>query len=482
MTIHFTSLTIAEARTLLDAGKVTARELATESLRLAKELQSTTNAYAEIFDDALTLADKADMMIRDGKASPLTGIPVAIKDNMLYEGHEAASGSKILFGYRSTYSSTVVAKLLSQGAVIIGRTNMDEFAMGSSTESCAYGPVKNPIDTSRIPGGSSGGAAAALVSGTVLGTYGSDTGGSIRQPAALTGCYGLKPTYGRVSRYGLMSLASSFDQIGPFAKSIEDLRVLFHAVKGEDVMDATTASEELARPKRIRDDGAKLSIGVPEEFILLDGIDPDVREQFQNTVEALRSAGHRIVPIKLPSLPRALSVYYIIQPAESSSNLARYDGIRYGYSAIGERLIDVYHKTRKEGFGREVRRRILLGTYVLSAGYYDAYYNKAVAVRAQIRRELEEAFQDVDVIATPTTPKPAWKIGEKITDPLTMYLEDIFTVPANIAGVPGISVPGGEVERDGITLPLGIQFMAAHFDEDALFAAGTAVASIHHAR
>ncbi len=482
MTFHFPSLTISEARALLDSGKVTSRSLTEESLRLARELQSTTNAYAEIFDDALELADKADVMIQAGKAGPLTGIPIAIKDNMLYQGHEAASGSKILFGYTSTYSATSVSRLLDAGAVIIGRTNMDEFAMGSSTESCAYGPVKHPLDPSRIPGGSSGGAAAALVSGTVLGTYGSDTGGSIRQPAALTGCFGLKPTYGRVSRYGLMSLASSFDQIGPFAKTIEDLRILFDAVKGHDAMDATSASENLAVPARIRENGKPLTIGVPEAFLTLDGMDEDVRTAFQETLDGLTQMGHQVVPIALPSLARALSVYYIIQPAESSSNLARYDGIRYGHSIPSERLLDVYQKTRMEGFGKEVRRRILLGTYVLSAGYYDAYYNKAVAVRAQIRRELEEAFATVDVIATPTTPKPAWKLGEKITDPLTMYLEDIFTVPANIAGVPALSAPSGTVVRDGVSLPVGIQFMALHFDEEALFSVGKAVASLTHGR
>ncbi len=474
MNIDPTTLTIRAAGEALRNKEYSAVELTEAVLVHAKKENVTINAYAEFFDDALEQAKHADELLKNGKGTPLTGIPLGIKDNMLMKGKLATSGSKILEGHRGVYDSTVVAKLKEAGAVIIGRTNMDEFAMGSSSETCAYGPVKNPIDPTRVPGGSSGGSAAAVAMGGALGTLGSDTGGSIRQPASLTGIVGLKPTYGAVSRYGLMAMASSLDQIGPFAKTVDDAEILFHAIEGFDQMDSTSVPNE--HPLRTK--GAlkeKLTIGVPESFIAMDGIDEDVRANFRATLEALKKEGHTIKQIELPSLPYALSVYYVLMPAEVSSNLARFDGIRYGLSVEAEKLIDVYMKTRGEGFGKEVRRRILLGTYVLSAGYYDAYYNKAVAVRRTITRELEEAFKGVDVIATPTSPVPAFKLGEKTDDPLQMYLADIFTVPANIASIPGISVPSGTVVRDGANLPVGIQFMAARFNEEALFAAGKSV-------
>lgn len=477
MTIDTHTLTIAQAHADLLAKKYSAKELTEAVLLEAKKRNTETNAYAEIFADAIAQAELADKIITEGRATALTGIPIAIKDNMLFKDHTSASGSKMLMNYVSVYDATAVAKLKAQGAVIIGRANMDEFAMGSTTENCAYGPVKNPHDLSRVPGGSSGGSAAAVASGAALGSLGSDTGGSIRQPAALCGVVGLKPTYGAVSRYGLMAMASSLDQIGPFAKTVEDAELLFRAIAGHDPMDSTSVPDvHPARKIFVKKD--KLTIGIPESFVSLDGIDSDVRENFRRTIEALKNAGHTIKSIELPSLPHALAVYYVIQPAETSANLARYDGIRYGLSNTAEKLIDVYKKSRGEGFGKEVRRRILLGTYMLSAGYYDAYYNKANAVRRMITKEFEHAFEGVDVIALPTTTSPAFKIGEMTADPIKMYLQDIFTVPANIAGIPAISLPSGSVVRDGVSLPIGIQFMAAPFAEDHLFVAGRAVEGV----
>ncbi len=478
MPINLKTITIKKAQDALRNGEYTSHALTEAVLTEAKKKNPEINAYAEIFDDAMQCADEADKKIKLGQALPLTGIPVAIKDNMLYRGHESTSGSKILRGHIATYSGMAVEKLLAQDAVIVGRTNMDEFAMGSSSETCAYGIVKNPVDITRIPGGSSGGAAAALKMDGALGTFGSDTGGSIRQPASLTGLVGLKPTYGAVSRSGLMALASSFDQIGPFGKTVGDAKILFDAIAGHDPMDSTTvpAHHDL-RKQSIKKE--QLTIGVPEAFIAMDGIDDDVRVRFRETIAELKRMGHTVVSVDLPLLPKALAVYYIIQPAEASANLARFDGIRYGFSKDAERLIDVYRQSRGEGFGKEVRRRILLGTYVLSTGYYDAYYNKAVAVRRQITSELDDVFQKVDAIATPTTPSPAWKLGAKSADPIKMYLEDIFTVPANIAGIPALSVPSGVVVRGGASLPLGIQFMGAHFQEDTLFQIGKSVEKIY---
>ncbi|MDO8520577.1 MAG: Asp-tRNA(Asn)/Glu-tRNA(Gln) amidotransferase subunit GatA [bacterium] len=474
MNIDPLTLTITEAGRALRAKEYTAKELTEAVFSRAKEQNPTLNAYAELFDDAIDSAEHADRMLAEGRGTELTGIPIAIKDNMLVQGKISASGSKILMNHRGVYDSTVVGKLKAVGAVVLGRTNMDEFAMGSSSETCAYGPVKNPHDVTRVPGGSSGGSAAAVASGGALGALGSDTGGSIRQPAALCGVVGLKPTYGAVSRYGLMAMASSLDQIGSFAKTVEDAETLFRAIAGEDPMDSTSVPDKL----RTTDYGLrtkKLTIGVPESFIAMDGLDPDVRENFLKTIEKLKDDGHKVQPVELPSLPHALAVYYVLMPAEVSANLARYDGVRYGFSKEAEKLIDVYRESRGLGFGKEVRRRILLGTYVLSAGYYDAYYNKAVAVRRVITEELMRAFADVDVIATPTSPSPAFKLGEKAADPLKMYLEDIFTVPGNIAGIPGISVPSGKVSRGDKSLPVGIQFMAAPFREDTLFAIGKEV-------
>ena len=471
MSIDISTLTISDAAKALRAKTFTAVELTSRVLEEANAKNPDINAYREIFDDAIEMAKIADVMFANGNAKPLTGIPLAIKDNMLYKGHESTSGSKILQGHIATYNGTAVERIIASGAVIIGRTNMDEFAMGSSTETCAYGIVKNPLDTGRVPGGSSGGAAAALAMRGALGSYGSDTGGSIRQPAAFCGLVGLKPTYGAVSRYGLMSLASSFDQIGPFGRTVADTKLLYDAIAGHDPMDSTSVPEgHTLRKQQTKKE--KLTIGIPESLVAMDGIDDDVRANFRAQIDALKARGHIIKTVELPSLAHSLAVYYIIMPAEASSNLARFDGIRYGFSKEAEKLLQVYMGSRGEGFGKEVRRRILLGTYVLSAGYYDAYYNKAVAVRRIIQGDLNRAFTEVDVIATPTALSPAFKIGEKTSDPLKMYLEDIFTVTANIAGIPGISIPSGVVTREGKALPVGIQFMASAFQEETLFQIG----------
>lgn len=471
MEIKLSTLTIGGASEDLAKKRYSASDLAESALHHAKKVNAETNAFAEFFSDVMVQAKMADKMIAEGKAGPLTGIPLAIKDNMLKKGEICASGSNILRNYRAVYSGTVVELLARAGAVILGRTNMDEFAMGSSSETCTYGPVRNPADLSRVPGGSSGGSAVAVASHATLGSFGSDTGGSIRQPAALCGVVGLKPTYGAVSRYGLMSLASSLDQIGPFARTVADAEILFRAITSYDEKDST--SVPIDHPLRKHPPvPKKLRIGIPEVFVGMDGIDDDVRENFRATMKRLTDAGHTLETIELPLAPKALPVYYIIQPAEASANLARYDGIRYGLSKDAEKLMDVYRGTRGEGFGKEVRRRILLGTYVLSAGYYDAYYNKANAVRKLITDELLARLRDVDVIATPTTTSPAFKLGEFSADPIKMYLEDIFTVPGNISGLPGISVPTGTVTRDGVSLPVGTQFMSAPFSEDKLFAIG----------
>ncbi len=464
--IDLRTLSIAQARKDLDEKKYSAVTLAEASLKMIADNDSTVGAFLEVYSDVLEQAARADAMIASGDIHPLTGIPIALKDNILRKGFLATASSKILEGYVASYSSTVVDKLTAQGAVLVGRTNCDEFAMGSSTENSAYKKTTNPRDSNRVPGGSSGGSAAAVAAGMVLGSYGSDTGGSIRQPASFCGVVGLKPTYGSVSRYGLIAMGSSLDVIGPFAKTIEDTKILFDAVRGSDDMDHTTipdyaSQEEVAVSK-------PLTIGVPRAFIK-NGLSAEATNVFENALNSLVAKGHTIVDIDLPTAPKSLAVYYIIMPAEVSTNLSRFDGIRYGLHVEGKDGIDDFIQTRTKGFGNEVRRRILLGAYVLSSGYYDAYYAKAVAVRNQIKKEFIDAFSKVDVIATPTTPGPAFAFGEKTNDPLSMYLEDIFTVPANIAGIPGISIPSGEVNVGGVALPLGIQFLAAHTNESHLF-------------
>lgn len=461
------SLTIKQAHDLLIAKKMSVLELAEAVLKEAENSRDL-NAYLEIFGDVRAQAEVAQKMIDGGKATLLTGIPLAMKDNILIKGKIASASSKMLEHYCATYDATVTKKLRDAGAIFVGRTNMDEFAMGGSTENSAFGVTKNPHDKTRVPGGSSGGSAAVMAAGAALGALGSDTGGSIRQPAAFCGVVGLKPTYGSVSRSGLMAMASSLDQIGPFSKTVEDAKIIFDVIKGHDPLDSTAYSDTLAQ---VENKKPKI-IGVPVDFVRAKGVDPRVLESFEKSLEQLKEAGYEVRDISLPSLAYGLSVYYILMPAEVSSNLARLDGVRYGYHADGATLLEDYERSRGEGFGREVRRRILLGTYVLSSGYYDAYYGRANAVREMLKQDLAKAFEGVDIIATPTTPTPAFKIGEKSNDPLQMYLADIFTVPVNIAGVPAISVPSAFVEEGESKLPLGIQFIAPHFGEEALFTVG----------
>lgn len=460
------NLTIAKARILLDEKKITAVELAEAYIERARTKNKEINAYLEIFEDVLEQAAHADVMIASGDATSLTGIPLAIKDNILIKDRIASGASKILANYTASYDAQVIEKLKSVGAVFIGRTNMDEFAMGSSTENSAYGVTKNPHDLERIPGGSSGGSAAAVAADVAVAALGTDTGGSIRQPAALCGLVGFKSTYGAVSRHGAMAMGSSLDQIGPLTKTTEDAELLFTAIRGSDSRDSTSL------PKNVfSEDKVPKRIGVPRHF-LKEGIDGDVLEAFEESLKKLEKDGYEIVDITLPNVSYSLAVYYIVMPAEASTNLARYDGIRYGSQVQGKDLLDDYMQTRGEGFGAEARRRILLGAFVLSAGYADAYYRKATAVRETIRNDYREAFKDVDIIATPTTPSPAFKIGEKSSDPLAMYAEDIFTVPANLAGIPAISVPMGVVQRDGVDLPVGLQFIAPRGFDSTLFVVG----------
>jgi aspartyl-tRNA(Asn)/glutamyl-tRNA(Gln) amidotransferase subunit A len=468
--IDIETLTIEKAHESLVSGDYTALELTEAYLAQAKKANEETNAYVEIFDDCAEQARHADeILAKQGKDAPLlTGIPMAIKDIIMMEGRTVTAGSHILEGHVATYDANVIEELKKAGVVFIGRANMDEFAMGGSNETSYYGPAKNPHDTTRVPGGSSGGSAAAVAMHGALGALGTDTGGSIRQPASLCGVVGLKPTYGAVSRRGAIAMASSLDQIGPFAPTVDGVEAIFDCISTYDKQDSTSVPREL-REEMSRDVKAKMTIGVPKDFVYSEGVDEDVLENFKETLEKLEKAGHTVKEIELPNIAASLAVYYVIMPAEASTNLARFDGMRYGLREEADTLYDVYAKTRAEGFGAEVKRRIMLGTYVLSSGYYDAYYNKANAVRDVLRKDLDDAFKDVDVIVTPTSPTPAFKIGEKTDDPLSMYLADIFTVPINLTGIPGISVPSGTAKRDGKDLPLGFQIMAPHFCEDVLF-------------
>lgn len=467
--IDLKNLTIKQAHEDMKAGKYTTVTLAEEYLKIIAEKNADINAYLETYSGVLEQARAANEKFKNGTATLMTGIPIAVKDNILIKGETASSASKILEKYKAVYNATVIEKLKKDGAVFLGRTNMDEFAMGGSTENSAYGVTKNPHDIFRVAGGSSGGSAAALAMDGALVALGSDTGGSVRQPASLCGVVGLKPTYGAVSRFGLMAMGSSLDQIGTFGKTVEDAEIIFNAIKGYDKNDSTSASDNFYKKEDLN---RKMTIGVPEDFIAKDGIDEEVMANFRQTVDKLKSKGYEIKSVSLPNIKYSLAAYYIIMPAEASTNLARFDGVRYGLLKEGSSGIDDYTKTRGTGFGKEVRRRIMLGTYVLSAGYYDAYYSKATMVRGMIKKDFESAFKEVDVIITPTSPTPAFKIGEKSKDPLQMYLADIFTVPINLSGVPAISVPSGFLEIDGKKLPLGCQIIAPHFKEDRLFKIG----------
>ncbi len=469
-------LSIGEAAHALRTKSCTVRELFDACLANAKEQNPTLNVYLEFFEgpDQDAAIDAAQKRIdAEGENAPiLCGIPLAIKDNILIEGKLVSASSKMLENYRATYDATVIKKLKEQNALFLGRTNMDEFAMGSSTEHSAYGPTLNPLDPTRVPGGSSGGSAAAVAAHMAIASLGSDTGGSIRQPAAHCGLVGFKPTYGSVSRSGLIAMGSSLDQIGPLTKTVADAKVLHEILAGTDVLDSTTIPTP--SPYAQRETPKKFRIGVP--FHLLEsGIDADLRAQFDATLEILKAAGHEIVDVSLPTSSYALAVYYVLMPAEVSTNLSRLDGIRYGHAARGEYLLSDYIQSRTEGFGPETKRRILLGTFVLSSGYIDAYYRKADAARHILTQEYDNAFEKVDVIAFPTTPSPAFKFGEKSSDPVSMYLEDVFTVTANLTGMPAISVPMGTVDREGTTLPVGMHFTAPKGNEHLLFTIGAQV-------
>jgi aspartyl-tRNA(Asn)/glutamyl-tRNA(Gln) amidotransferase subunit A len=420
-------------------------------------------------EGALEQARNVDKKIKNGEEiGILEGVPVAIKDNILIKDIPCTAGSKILENYIAVYDATVIKKLKSAGAVFLGKTNMDEFAMGSSTENSAFGVTKNPHNLKKVPGGSSGGSAAAVAANMCIYALGSDTGGSIRQPASLCGVCGFKPTYGRVSRFGLIAMASSLDQIGPFAKNVEDLKYIFEAIAGPDNQDATSLNEPLKTRERITS-FKNLKVGVPKEYFVA-GMEKEVEKKIRETISKMEKAGAKIIDVSLPHSEYGLAVYYIIMPAEASSNLARYDGIRYGYSKIKSQkskvknLIEVYCQNRGEGFGKEVIRRIMLGTYVLSAGYYEAYYKKAQQVRTLIHQDFLRVFQKVDCLVTPTSPSVAWDIGEKFDDPLTMYLSDIYTVTANIAGIPAVSIPCGESRG----LPVGLQILGNQMDDEVI--------------
>lgn len=462
--------TITSARAAIDSGELTAERLFAHYQKRIEKGNGVLNAYRS--------ADFA-FVPRELDTSALSGIPYALKDNMLVAGTVTTGGSKILEHYTASYDATVYKKLNAAGAQLLGKANMDEFAMGSSGENNAYGVVRNPWDTDRVPGGSSAGSAAAVAGDLCVFALGSDTGGSIRQPAALCGVVGLKPTYGRVSRHGLMAMASSLDQIGPITKTIRDAAHVLGVIAGPDQFDSTTVPRDVPDYLETLEHNIEgLRVGVPKEYFG-EGLSPEVNERVQVAIEALKEHGATIVPISLPHSEYALAVYYIVQPCEVSANLERYDGIRYGYHArSAENLLEVYTKSRAGGFGPEVIRRIMLGTYALSAGYFDAYYLKAQKVRALIRKDFDAAFEKVDVILGPTSPTTAFNIGEKSDDPLAMYLSDIYTVPVNLAGVPAISVPCGVGAQSG--LPVGVQLIANMFQEVTLLRAAHHIEQAMH--
>lgn len=463
--MNLLELTISEVKDKLMKGEFTVKELLDSVFTQIEKYEPEISAFITILRDSAYLeAERIQKQIQKGEDSaPLSGIPVSVKDIFCTEGILTTCASKILFNFIPPYDATVVRKLKSAGAIIIGKTNMDEFAMGSSTENSAIRKTKNPWDLSRVPGGSSGGSASAVAARMGYGSVGTDTGGSIRQPASFCGVVGLKPTYGRVSRYGMIAFASSLDQGGPFARTVEDCALLLSQIAGHDPMDSTSA--DIPVPDyvaELRNDIKGLKLGIPKEYFIK-GIDPEVDEAVRKAIKELEKLGAEIEEVSLPHTEYGLAVYYIIAPSEASSNLARYDGVKYGYRTQNyNNLMEMYMRTRSEGFGTEVKRRIMLGTYALSSGYYDAYYRKAQQVRRLVKEDFEIAFKKVDAIVTPTSPTPAFKFGEKTSDPLTMYLSDVFTIPVNLAGLPGISIPCG-FTRDN--LPVGLQIIGKPFDE-----------------
>lgn len=462
--------TIESLHKKIISGEIKIKDLVASYVEKAKA--ENLNAFREVFSGIETQIVRAQKMLDEGVATELTGIPIAIKDNIMFAGHIAGACSHMLDHHIAAYDSTAVTLLKNAGAIIIGRTNMDDGAMGSSTENSAYGVTRNPYDETRVPGGSSGGSTAVVAADLSIATLGSDTGGSIRQPSAFCGVVGLLPTYGTVARHGLISMGSSLDVIGPITKTVSDTRTLYKVISEYEPLDSTSVKKE----DRIFDNVLKKKIAIPKGVFDKGGIDEEVKQNFETIKKQMEAEGFSFTEVELPHFGDALAVYYILMPAEVSSNLARLDGIRYG-ERVGDsaKQQDLYGDTRGALFGKEVRRRILLGTYVLSHGYYDAYYNKAVALRSIIRKELEDTLKDYDAIFTPTTPTPAFKIGEKVNDPVAMYLADLFTVPANIAQHPAISVPSGKTDSG---LPLGVQFIGARFAEETLFTLGEVVEKI----
>jgi aspartyl-tRNA(Asn)/glutamyl-tRNA(Gln) amidotransferase subunit A len=468
--VEITSLGAHKTLNLLRSRQISPEEVVTALSRRIEQVDPLVHAYLSYdLKRALADASAADVSL------PLGGLPVSIKDVISVKGHPCSCASKILENYIAPYDATVVARLRAAGAIPFGRLNMDEFAMGSSTENSAFGPSRNPWDITRTPGGSSGGSAAAVAADEAFAALGSDTGGSIRQPAALCGCVGLKPTYGRVSRYGLVAFASSLDQIGPLTKDVEDAALLMDIIAGVDANDSTSLPEPVRGFSANLRKGVKgLKIGLPKEYFI-EGLDPEVEKAVRTAVEHLEGLGAELLDISLPHTEHALSTYYIIAPAEASANLARFDGVRYGYRAPdSEGLVDQYGRTREEGFGAEVKRRIILGTYVLSSGYYDAYYLRAQKVRTLIRNDFADAFKKVDVIACPTSPTPAFRLGERTNNPLSMYLADMFTLAANMAGICGISIPCGFADQGEKRLPIGLQILGKELDESTILQAGYA--------
>ena len=455
------ALNIADLQSLLRRREVSPREVIDALHARIEAVDREIDAYLSLdIDAAAKEAEKANVDL------PLGGVPLAIKDIINVMGQPCTCASKILQGYRATYDATVIQKLREAGAIPFGKTNLDEFAMGSSTENSAMKLTRNPWDFSRVPGGSSGGSAAAVAADAAFGALGSDTGGSIRQPAALSGVVGLKPTYGRVSRFGLVAFASSLDQIGPLTKTVRDAALIMNAIAGHDPRDSTALNQSVPDyTAKLGNDLRGVRLGLPREY-MIEGIDPQVKDSINAAVKQLNSLGAEIIEVTLPNTEYAIAVYYIVATAEASANLARFDGVRYGYRAENPKdMLDLYGRTREEGFGPEVKRRIILGTYVLSSGYYDAYYLRAQKVRELIRNDFSKAFEKVDALISPTSPVPAFKLGERVADPLQMYLADIFTIAANLAGICGISVPCGFAQVDGHRLPIGLQLLGKALDE-----------------
>jgi aspartyl-tRNA(Asn)/glutamyl-tRNA(Gln) amidotransferase subunit A len=482
MELH--ELTIHQARERLRRREITAVALTEALLARIAAVDPRVRAFITVAaDSALAEARTADQVLADGGGGPLTGIPLAVKDLICTRGLRTTCASRILENFVPPYDAEVIRRLKAAGAILLGKLNMDEFAMGSSTENSGFFPTHNPWDLSRIPGGSSGGSAAAVAAEMCLGALGSDTGGSIRQPAAHCGVVGLKPTYGRVSRYGLVAFASSLDQIGPLAKDVSDAALLLNAIAGHDPQDSTAVPEAVPDYTTFLQKGLRgVTVGIPREYQAAAGLDPEVAAAVEKAVAVLRDLGAECVEVSLPHAAYAVAAYYVIAPSEASSNLARYDGVKYGFRDTSKTdLMEMYRSTRSRGFGREVQRRIIIGTYCLSAGYYDAYYGKASQVRTLIREDFEAAFGNCDVLISPVAPTPAFRIGEKVDDPLTMYLSDMFTLSANLAGIPGMSIPCGFSEAG---LPIGLQLLGPHFNEGRLFrvAYNFEQATDHHRR